>query len=316
MQRDLRMGFTAYSRRAYRILRRDYNRYKYVYLMLIPVVAYFVIFHYWPMYGAQIAFRDFNIRRGVLESPWVGLKHFRAYFSSYYFGRLIRNTLLINVYDIIFGFPAPIILALLLNEIRKSWFKRTVQTITYMPHFISIVVVCGMLTDFLSVNGIINQLLVALGLDARPFLMQPESFRTIYVASGIWQQVGWGSILYLSALTAIDEQLYEAARIDGAGRWKQTVHITLPGILATVIIMLIMRMGRMMSVGSEKVLLLYNSNTYETADVISTFVYRKGMIEANYSYSAAVGLFNSVINFVLLVSVNRISSRVTEYSLW
>lgn len=298
------------------IMRKDYLRYKYVYLMLVPVIAYFVIFHYWPMYGAQIAFRDFNIRRGITDSAFVGLKHFRTYFESYYFGRLIKNTLLINFYDVIFGFPAPIILALLLNEIRKVWFKRTVQTITYMPHFISIVVVCGMLTDFLAMDGVINHVIVALGGTAKPFLMQPESFRAIFIASGIWQEVGWGSILYLSALTAIDEALYEASRMDGAGRWRQTIHITLPGIAGTVIIMLIMRLGRMMNVGSEKVLLLYNSGTYETADVISTFVYRKGLVETNYSYSAAVGLFNSVVNFIMLLSVNTISRRVTEYSLW
>ncbi|HML49638.1 MAG TPA: ABC transporter permease subunit [Clostridia bacterium] len=284
--------------------------------MLLPVVVFFALFHYWPMYGAQIAFRNFNIRKGVMASPWVGFKHFQTYFSSYYFGRLIGNTLLINLYNVIFGFPAPILLALMLNEVRSLRFKRAIQTITYMPHFISIVVICGILTDFLAMRGVINQVLIFFGGTAKPFLLQPESFRTIYTASGIWQEVGWGSILYLSALTAIDEQLYEAARIDGAGRMRQTWHVTLPGIAPTIVIMLIMRLGRMMSVGSEKVLLLYNPNTYETADVISTFVYRKGLLEANYSYSAAVGLLNSVVNFTLLVTFNKLSRKLSSYSLW
>ncbi len=299
-----------------RRLKKDFRRYKYVYLMLLPIIAYYFIFHYIPMYGAQIAFRDLNIRKGVLASPWVGLKHFQNYFNSYYFFRLIRNTVLINVYDVIFAFPAPIILALLLNEVRSIRYKRMVQTISYMPHFISIVVICGMLQNFLTLDGVINQVIKLFGGTPTAFLLKPEWFRTIYVGSGVWQQVGWGSILYLSALSGIDQELYEAAKIDGASRWKQTLHVTLPGIAPTIIIMLILRMGRMMDVGSEKVLLLYNPNTYETGEVISTFVYRKGLIEASYSYSAAVGLFNSVINFVILISVNAFSKKLSESSLW
>ena len=297
-------------------LKKDYHRYKYVYIMMAPVIAYYVIFHYWPMYGAQIAFRDFNIRRGIFDSAWVGLRHFEAYFRSYYCWRLIRNTLLINLYSVIFGFPAPILLALLINEMRNMRYKRVVQTITYIPHFISVVVICGMLKDFLSLDGLINELIALFGGERVSFLMYPEYFRTVYISSDIWQDVGWGSILYLSALTSIDEQLYEAAKIDGANRWRQTLHVTLPGIMPTVIIMLIMRLGRMMSVGSEKILLIYNTNTFETADVISTFVYRKGLLETDYSYSSAVQLFNSVINFILLVSVNRVSRAITETSLW
>ncbi len=304
------------SHRIWRALSKDYKRYKYVYLMLIPVIAYYILFHYWPMYGAQIAFRDFNIRKGIYRSAWVGFKHFRAYFSSYYFWRLIRNTLLINIYSVVFSFPAPIILALLINEVDFLPFKKAVQTVTYIPHFISIVVICGMLKDFLSLDGLINEVIALFGGTRTAFLMYPQYFRTVYIASGIWQSVGWGSILYLSALTGIDEQLYEAARIDGAGKWRQTIHVTLPGILPTVVIMLIMRLGRMMSVGSEKILLLYNTNTLETADVISTFVYRKGILETNYSYSSAVSLFNSVVNFIMLISVNRLSRSLTETSLW
>ena len=284
--------------------------------MLLPVLLYYLIFHYQPMYGAQIAFRDFSPARGVLFSRWVGLFHFQTFFESYYFWRLLRNTLLINFYDVLFGFPAPIILALLLNEVRNSAYKRVVQTITYLPRFISMVVVCGLIIDFFSRDGLVNNLLNTVGVESIPFMIEPGWFRPVFVSSGIWQTAGWSSIVYLAALSNIDPQLYEAATIDGAGRWRQTVNITVPGILPIVIIMLILRMGRMMNVGVEKVLLLYNPTTYETADVISTFVYRKGIMEASYSYSAAVGLFNSAINFTLLVLVNRLSRRLTETSLW
>lgn len=298
-----------------RLLREiKYN--KYVYIMAIPLILFYAIFHYAPMYGAIIAFKDFTPAKGIIDSPWVGLKHFKNFFSSMYFGRVLRNTILINLYSLIFGFPAPIILALLLNEIRNEKFKKSVQTISYLPHFISIMVICGMLVDFLARDGIITDLIVLFGGERDNFLMRPELFRTIYVSSGIWQHVGWDSIIYLAALTGIDPELYEAARIDGATRWKQTWHITLPGIAPTIIILLILRIGGMMSVGFEKIILLYNDATMETADVISSFVYRKGLLEFSYSFSAAVGLFNSIINFILVISVNRISRKVSETSLW
>jgi putative aldouronate transport system permease protein len=284
--------------------------------MLLPVVAYYLVFHYEPMYGAQIAFKDFSPGKGIWNSPWVGFKYFKEWFNSVYFWRLMRNTLLINVYDVLFGFPAPIILALLLNEIKSRTFKRTAQTVTYLPHFISLVVVCGLIVDFLTNDGLINNILNALGLESIPFMIKPEWFRTIYVTSGIWQGVGWGSIIYLAALSGVDPQLYEAATMDGAGRWKQTWHITLPCIMPTIVIMLILRLGQMLNVGAEKILLLYNPSTYETADVISTYVYRRGLLEMNYSYSTAVGLFNSIINFLLLVTFNKVSRRITETSLW
>ncbi len=295
---------------------RDLRRNKLLYLMVLPVIAYYVIFDYGPMYGLQIAFKDYSPGTGIWGSPWVGLDHFVQFFDSYYFWRIIRNTLLINVYELIFGFPAPIILALLLNELRRQAFKRIVQTITYLPHFISIVVVVGMLVDFLARDGVVNQLLLSLGINSKSYLSEPEWFRFIYVSSGIWQQVGWGSIIYLAALSGIDPTLYEAARVDGAGRWKQMLHITIPGIMPTVIILLILKMGSMMSVGSEKILLMYNPLTYDTADVISTFVYRKGILEASYSYTTAVGLFNAVIAFSLLIISNNISKRVSETKLW
>ena len=287
-----------------------------LYLLLIPVLGYYAIFHYGPMYGVQIAFKNFMPKFGINDSPWVGLTHFSNYINSYYFIRLIRNTLLLNFYNLLFGFPAPIILALLINELRRMTFKRVIQTVTYLPHFVSIVVICGILHDFLSERGLINSIITAFGGAATPFLMSPGAFRPVYVLSGIWQEVGWGSIVFLAAISAIDQELYEAATIDGAGKWRQVINVTIPSIAPTIIIMFILRVGHLMNVGAEKILLLYNELTYETADVISTFVYRQGLLRADYSYSTAVGLMNSVINFFLVVSTNAISKRVSETSLW
>jgi putative aldouronate transport system permease protein len=284
--------------------------------MALPMIVYFILFNYIPMYGVVIAFKDYNIRQGILGSPWAGFKHFISFFHSFYFDRVIRNTILLNIYDLICAFPAPIILALLLNELRKEKFKRVVQTVTYLPHFISMVVICGMIVDFTSTNGLINQILSAFGVKPTNLLTRPELFRTIYISSGVWQGIGWGSIIYLAALTGIDPQLYEAATIDGAGRLKQLWHITLPGIAPTIVILLILRIGSMMSVGFEKIILLYNPLTYETADVIGTYVYRKGLLEFNYSFSTAVGLFESAIGFVLLIVANKLSKKFSETSLW
>lgn len=299
-----------------RALVKDVKRNRYIYLMLAPVVAYYLVFHYMPMYGAQIAFRQFSPGKGIWGSPWVGLEHLRSFIKGFYFSRLVRNTLLISVLELLFAFPAPIILALLLNEVRWSVFKRAVQTITYMPHFVSLVVVVGIMVDFLARDGLINNLLGSLGATATPFLQEPDWFRGLYVGSGIWQNVGWGSIVYLAALANIDPTLYEAAMVDGAGRFRQLWHITLPGIAPTIIILLILRIGNMMNVGYQKVILMYNPLTYETADVIRSYVYRKGILEFNFGYSAAVGLFNSVINFGLVILANNISRRVNETSLW
>ena len=293
---------------------RDLRRNRHIYLMLLPVVLYYLIFHYGPMYGAVIAFQDFNPVRGVVGSPWVGLQNFQDFFSSVYFARLIVNTLAINVLDLVFGFPAPIILALLINELRWNPFKRLVQTVTYLPHFISVIVVVGMLFDFLARDGVVNQLLASP--DPIAFMQSPDWFRQLFVGSGIWQHVGWGSIVYLAAIATIDPQLYDAAKVDGADRFRQIWHITIPGILPTIVILLILRMGSMMAVGYEKIILMYNPLTYETADVISTYVFRRGILQADFSFSAAVGLFNSVINFGLLLAANRISRRLTEHSLW
>lgn len=287
-----------------------------LYLMLLPVVAFFIIFHYQPMYGAQIAFKDFSPGLGVWDSPWVGFEHFLSFFKSRHFTRVVRNTLLINFKDLLFGFPAPILLALMINEVRSKYYKKTVQTISYLPHFVSQVVMCGLIFEFCSLDGLFNNIRNIFGLESIAFLQKSELFQGIYVGSSIWQGVGWGSIIYLSALTAIDQEQYESAHIDGAGRLRQIWSITLPNILPTIMIMLILRIGQMMNIGVEKVMLLYNPLTYDAADVISTFVYRKGILEASYSFSAAVGLFNSVINFILLLTVNKISKKVTQTSLW
>lgn len=289
---------------------------KYLYIMMIPVIGYYLIFHYGPMYGAIIAFKDYSPMKGIMGSDWVGLKHFEEFFNSYYFLRVLKNTLLISLYTLLFEFPAPIILALLINEVRKRTFKRVVQTITYMPYFISLVVICGIITDFTNADGLINRLIMMLGYDGQAMLQKPELFRPIYVLSEIWQRIGWESIIYIAALMSIDLEQYEAAKIDGASRLKQMFHITLPGLLPIITIMFILRMGNMLNVGFEKIILLYNPVTYETADVISSFVYRKGLLEFGWSYSSAVGLFNSVINLALLISANYISRRVSQNSLW
>jgi putative aldouronate transport system permease protein len=302
--------------RVLQAIKKDFKANKYLILLALPVVAWYIIFHYIPMYGVIIAFKDFNPMKGITGSQWVGLKHYKEFFGSYYAWRVIRNTLLINFYNLLFGFPAPIILALLLNEVKNQMFKKTVQTVTYLPHFISMVVICGIIMDFTSLDGLLNDIIVALGGERTPFMLKPEYFRSIYVGTGIWQGVGWGSIIYLAALSGIDTEQYEAATIDGANRWKQFVHITLPGIAPTIVILLIMNIGKMMSEGYEKVILLYNPNTYETADLISSFVYRKGLVDSNYSFSSAVGLFNSVVNMTLLVLANWISRKVNETSLW
>lgn len=288
-----------------------------LYLLVLPVIAFFLIFHYWPLWGAQIAFRDFVPRRGITGSEWVGLEHFQRFLSGTYAGRVIRNTIVISVLELLFAFPAPILLALFMNELRSDKFKRTVQTVTYLPHFISLVVVTGMVKDFVSTYGIINDVRVAFGAaDRVPMLARPEYFRPIYIISGIWQSIGWGSIIYLAALSGIDQELYEAAGIDGAGRWKKALHITIPSIAPTIIIMLILRVGQIMNVGYEKIILLYTQSTYETADVISSYVYRMGLLNMDLSYSAAIGLFNSAISFLLVIITNAISRRVSETSLW
>lgn len=297
-------------------VRADWVRNKSLYILVLPVIIFYICFHYKPMYGALIAFQDYVPRLGISGSKWVGFANFNRFFHDVYFWRLIRNTLVLSGLDILFGFPAPIILALLLNEVTSKHFKNTVQTLTYLPHFISLVVVCGMLTDFCLTNGLFNDIIAFFGGDRHPLLQDPSLYRAIYIASNIWQQVGWGSIIYLSALSGVDSALYEAAKIDGAGKWKQLIYVTLPGISPTIIIMLIMKIGSLMSMGYEKTILLYNPSTYETADIISSYIYRIGLLQQDWSYSTAIGLFNSVINFILLIIANRLSRKFSETSLW
>lgn len=298
------------------IIANDFRRNRTLYLMFLPVLIYYILFHYYPMYGAIIAFENYIPTKGITGSEWVGLKFFKEFFQSYYFGRILRNTLTISVSTLVFSFPAPIILALLINEIHSSKYARVTQTITYLPHFISLVVVCSLIKDFTSDTGVITTFLSYFGFQPKIMLNDPKLFVPIYIISDIWQQVGWSSIIYLSALAATDVSLYEAARIDGAGRFKQIIHVTIPSIMPTIIVMLILQVGKLLNVGYEKIILLYSPVTYETADVISSFVYRKGLLDLNWSYSAAVGLFNSAINFILLVFANQTSKKVNDTALW
>ncbi len=297
-------------------LRKDLVANRALYLIALPGLLYYIIFHYIPMGGVVLAFQQYRPTGGLFDNPWVGLDNFRAFFNSYYFGRLVRNTFLLSLLGILFTFPLPIALAIMLNELRSRRLKRVIQTVSYMPHFVSTVVICGMVLDFVSENGVVTQIARAFGYSGSNLLMYSEYFRPIYIITDIWQQLGWNSIIYIAAILGVDQELYEAAKIDGAGRFQQILHVTLPGIAPTIVIMLILRMGSLMSVGYEKIILLYNPSIYETADVISSFVYRKGILQADYSYSTAVGLFNSLINFALLIASNSLSRRVSDTSLW
>ena len=299
-------------------LKSDMKKSRQLYLMILPVIVFYIIFRYGTMYGSLIAFMDFKPASGFWGSKWVGAKHFIRFFKDPYFFRLLRNTLLISVYNIIFSMPAAILLALLINEIRSMKFKRLVQTVSYLPHFVSLVVICGMLKEFLDSEGIITYFLRFFGIPQKNLLMNPDYYRTIHVGSGIWQTVGWNSIVYLSALASIDQEQYEAAELDGAGRFAKIRYITLPGILPTITIMFIIKLGQVLSVGYEKILLLSNTANMESADVISSYVYRMGLAAnyPQYSYSTAVGLFSSVINLILVVAGNKICKKLNGSGLW
>jgi putative aldouronate transport system permease protein len=298
------------------MLARDFALNKWKYLLILPVLLYFALFIYKPMYGLIIAFKDYRPNLGFDRSRWVGFKHFIDFFNDVYFFRLLRNTLSLSLLSIVFGFPAPILLALLLNEIQNVNFKKTVQTITYMPYFISMVVVASLIRTYSASNGIFAQIAVLLGGEGKNYLMHNQYFYPIYIISDIWQGIGWNSIIYLAALTGIDQEQYEAARIDGAGRLRRIFSVTLPNLLPTIMVLFILRMGGILNVGFEKIILLYNEGIYEVADVISTYVYRRGIIQAAFSYASAVGLFNSLVNVVFLVAANTLSKKFTESSLF
>ena len=288
-----------------------------IYILLLPTALYFLIFKYGPMYGLQMAFRNYNTGLGIMNSPWVGLQYFERVLSRMYFYQVINNTLTISLASLIFGVPFPVLFALMLNEMRAGKGKKLIQTITYAPHFISTVVVAAMVTLFLSPSsGVLNKILMVFGIEAQNFLMKPEYFVPIYVISGIWQNLGWNAIIYVAALASVNPELHESAVIDGASRLQRICHINFPCILPTIIIMLILQTGSLLNVGFEKVFLLSNEAVLETSEVISTYTYRIGITGAQFSQSAAIGLFNSVVQFALLVLVNFIAGKVSETSLW
>lgn len=298
-------------------LLKDIHRDKLLYLLLIPFVAWFLVFKYIPMGGIQIAFKDFSLFKGIRGSDWVGLEHVMEFIGSEYFLRVFRNTVIISLYGLIICFPAQIILAIMISEVGSVKYKKTVQTLTYLPHAVSAVVVAGIVTNLLAPgSGLVNVILERLGFEKIYFLTNPNYFRGIFTTMNLWKETGFGSIVFIAAIAGIDTQLYEAARIDGAGKLKQIFHVTLPGILPTIVVMFIMKIGNLLNVGYESIILLYQPATYETADVISTYVYRSGLIDGRYDFATAVGLFNSIVALVLVVSANKLSSKLTESSLW
>lgn len=295
------------------MMKRDYQ----LYIMMLPVVVYLFIFAYIPIYGVQIAFKDYNVGQGILGSPWVGFDNFTRFFRSFQFWNVLKNTLVLSLYGLIAGFPIPILLALMVTQVRREGFKKFVQTVTYAPHFISEVVVVGMLFIFLSpTSGIVNIRLGKLGVQAVNFLAEPSMYKHLYVWSGVWQGAGWGSIIYIAALSAVSPELYEAARIDGASKFQQIVHIDFPSILPTATILLIMNAGSIMNQGAQKAFLMQTGTTAASQEIIATYVYKVGLIQNQFSYSSAIGLFNNIINIILLVTVNTVSRRLSENSLW
>lgn len=297
-------------------LKKDMHRNWVLYLLFVPVVLFYVLFVYRPLFNIRVAFVDYNLFKGFAGSKPVGFKYFLKFINSPNFERVVRNTILLNVFSLIFSFPMPIIFALLVNELRNRHYKKLVQTVSYMPHFISVVVMAGLIRDFCSSTGLINQIIMFFGGKGTNLLNSAGLFRTIYIGSGVWQEVGWSSIIYLATLSNVDQEQYEAAYVDGANRFKQMIHITFPALVPLITLKFIMRVGSLLTTGYEKIILLYNPLTYETADVIASYIYRMGIGNNDYSYATAVGLFNSVINIFLVVTANMVSRRVSENSLW
>lgn len=297
-------------------LLRRMRHYRNIYLMLLPVIIFYILFHYVPMGGLAIAFENYKPAKGILGSDWVGLKNFRKFLTGIYAWRVIRNTLTLNLLLLLFGFPAPILLALMINEMRENWYKKTIQTVSYMPHFVALVVVCGLLREFCLTTGLINDIIAFFGGTRVNLLSSLDHYRTVYVVSNIWQNIGWNSIIYLSALSSVDASLHEAAAIDGAGRFRQMLSVTLPALVPIIAVQLIMRMGHIMGEGHQKTILLYNEMTWEVSDIVSSYVYRRGLKNNDYSFGAAVDLFNSLVNVIILCSTNYFSKHVVKESLW
>lgn len=313
IQDDFVVPKKPFKERFMKALKRDFH----LYLLCIPALIFIFVFEYGPMYGVQIAFRNFSPSKGIWGSDWVGLTHFIRFFKSPQFVNILKNTLGISMYSLFAGFPFPIILAIMVNQVRSDKFKKTVQMVVYAPHFISVVVLCGMLTVFLNPStGIVNNVMQSLGMEQIFFLAEPSMFKDIFVWSDIWQNTGWGMIIYLAALSSISPELYEAAKIDGANKLQLIRHIEIPGILPTIVILFIMRTGSFMNVGFQKAFLLQNTLNLEASEIISTYVYKIGLLQAQFSYSTAIGLFNTIVNIILLVTVNTISKKVNDNSLW
>jgi len=291
-------------------------KHRYLYLMILPGFLTVLVFCYFPMYGILIAFKNYNAVQGVWGSPWVGLKYFKSFLHDPMAFSVLKNTLLLGLYTLLWSFPAPIILALLFNELKSKRFKRIVQTVSYFPHFISIVIVAGLIQMYVSRDGFINDIVIFFGGEPVSFLLDPKWFRTIFISSGIWQGVGFGAIIYLAAMSGIDTTLYDVAEVDGAGRWKKVLHVTWPSIRPTTVILLIFAMGGILGTDFQKVILLYNPATYSVSDVIGSYVYRQGILGAQYSYTTAIGLFMSVISFIILYISNLVSRKVSETSLF
>ncbi|WP_099355603.1 ABC transporter permease [Fredinandcohnia onubensis] len=296
-------------------VRRILNSYQ-LYLFLLPALVYFIVFHYVPMYGVLIAFKDFIATQGIMGSPWVGLKHFERFFDSYQFWTLIKNTFSLSILQLIIGFPLPIIIALMMNQIRSKKYKSFVQTVVYAPHFISVVVLAGMIYVFFSNNGLINSLIMLFGGESISFMAKPEWFKPLYIGSGVWQETGWAAVVYLAALAGTSPELHEAAVMDGANKWQRILHVDIPAIMPIAVILLILQVGNIMNIGFEKAYLLQTPLNQPAAEIIPTYVYKMGLQQAQYSFAAAVGLFNSVINLVLLVAVNKFAKKISGQGLW
>ncbi|MCP3781202.1 MULTISPECIES: ABC transporter permease [Paenibacillus] len=301
------------NRKIWNQIKRDYE----LYLFLLPIIIIYLVFKYYPMYGIQIAFKDFSPSRGIWGSEWVGFKHFIDFFDSYNFWTIMTNTLTLSVLSLVFSFPAPIIIAIMLNQMLAKRYKKIVQTVIYAPHFISTVVLVGMLNVFLSPNsGIVNHIITLFGGDPIMFLADEGWFRPLYILSGVWQETGFATIIYLAALAGVNPELHEAAIMDGASKWKRVMHVDIPSILPTIVILLILALGNIMGIGFEKAFLMQNDLNYATSNIIPTYVYEIGIQKAQYSFSTAIGLFNSVVNIILIITVNRIAKKLTETSLW